>query len=78
MPEMGTQTEKARPVYTDGWNSYWHFVIGLLAVKFPLIAIPLFLMYQLLDMEELNVCVDILECLVGMMTGIILRVFYLI
>jgi hypothetical protein len=77
MPEVETQTDKPRPVHTDGWNSYWHVILGILAARIPLLVIPLFLAYQLYDMEELNVAVDILEFLIGLCTGICLRVFFI-
>ena len=78
MPDIEIQTEKPRPVYTDGWNSYWHLLLGIMSAKFPLIIVPLYLSYQLFDIEERNVCIDILEFLIGMVTGMCLRVFHLI
>jgi hypothetical protein len=73
MPEAETQTEKPRGLYTDGWNSFWHIVFGILASKFPRIIVLLFMGYQLFDTEELNVCVDILEFMYGFTLGMCLQ-----
>ena len=51
-------------MFTDGWNSVWHFVFGFLALKYP-VFVTIFIVYQFLDIYEVNVFVDILEFLVG-------------
>jgi hypothetical protein len=74
MPEADTQTDSPRKVHTDGWNSFWHVFLGMIAAKYPAILVPICLGYQLMDPEELNVCVDILEFLYGFLAGTVLRV----
>ena len=55
---------KHRPLFTDGFNSFWHVVFGILAVQFKII-IPLFVGYQFLDIYEKNVWIDIGEFTIG-------------
>ena len=59
-----------RGVYTDGWNSFWHIVFGILASKFPKVIVTLFMAYQLYDSQETNVVVDIAEFMYGYVVGI--------
>ena len=57
-----------RNLWTDGWNSFWHFTFGALTYKMPVILL-MFLMYQLLAKQgvyEKNVSVDILEYFIGL------------
>lgn len=63
-----------RRFFTDGWNSLWHFVFGVLAIKFKLL-VPLFIFYQCLDIFEENIFVDIWEFLIGYIFG---YAFYMI
>jgi hypothetical protein len=53
-----------RNIFTDGLNSFWHFVIGMFAVKYPLL-VSLFIFYQILDRHDINICIDILEFILG-------------
>jgi len=55
---------KSRPLFTDKWNSFWHFVFGLLAVRF-LWMVPLFIAYQLYDYNDVNLFVDLAEFFIG-------------
>lgn len=55
-----------RPLFTDGWNSFWHVLFGILAVRYYLI-VPLFVIYQLLDWQDKNLVCDLLEFAVGYM-----------
>lgn len=59
---------KIRKLFSDGYNSFFHFLFGIMAIKFPYI-IPLFISYQLfedvLTMEEKNTSVDISEFFIG-------------
>ncbi len=59
-----------RGVYTDGWNSFWHIVFGILASKFPKVIVTLFMAYQLYDSQETNVVIDIAEFMYGYVVGI--------
>jgi hypothetical protein len=57
-----------RNIWTDGWNSFWHFIFGALTYKIPVILL-MFLMYQLFANQgiyEKNVSVDILEYFIGL------------
>lgn len=57
-----------RNLWTDGWNSFWHFTFGALTYKIPVILL-MFLVYQLIanhGIYEKNVSVDILEFFIGL------------
>jgi hypothetical protein len=58
----------SRDLFTDGLNSMWHFVLGMFAIRFPLL-VPTFIVYQALDIYEINVFVDIYEFLAGYVAG---------
>jgi hypothetical protein len=62
---------KHRPLFTDGFNSFWHVVFGILATEFKII-IPLFVAYQFLDIYEKNVWIDIGEFTIGFVATYIL------
>jgi hypothetical protein len=53
-----------RDLFTDKFNSMWHFVFGVLSVFFPLI-LPLFVIYQYKDINEKNLRIDLSEFFVG-------------
>ena len=58
----------SRKLWTDGWNSFWHFTFGALTYKIPIILL-MFLMYQFFAKQgvyEKNVSVDILEYFIGL------------
>jgi hypothetical protein len=62
----------SRKLWTDGWNSFWHFTYGALAFNFPVILI-MFLIYQFLAGEglyEKNVTVNLLEFFIGLISMI--------
>ena len=54
----------SRPLFTDGWNSLWHFIFGLIAFKYEII-IPIFILYQLYDYHDKNILIDIIEFFIG-------------
>jgi len=57
-----------RKLWTDGWNSLWHFTFGALAFKIPIILV-MFLAYQAFAKQglyERNVSIDILEFFIGL------------
>jgi len=61
-----------RNLWTDGWNSFWHFTFGALTYKIPIILL-MFLVYQLIANEgiyEKNVSVDLLEYFIGLISMI--------
>jgi len=53
-----------RNLFTDGWNSLWHFVFGCIGYYF-LPVVVLFILYQLKDPFEKNITVDLAEFLLG-------------
>ena len=55
---------KPRKLWTDGWNSFWHFFFGVIAIKYLWI-ILLFTMYQLNDYQDKNLLVDMAEFFLG-------------
>ena len=57
-----------RQVFADKRNSFAHFLLGIVTVKFPIIAV-LFLLYQLRDIDDDNVAIDILEYIIGLFTA---------
>jgi hypothetical protein len=59
----------SRDLFTDGWNSLWHFVIGMIATKYRLF-VPLFVAYQFLDTADVNVFIDVIEFLWGYLFGL--------
>jgi hypothetical protein len=59
-----------RKLYTDHWNSFWHVIFGVFAVKISCI-VPLFILYQLADQDDKNVFVDLLEFTYGFIAGLV-------
>ena len=53
-----------RDLFTDKFNSMWHFLFGVLSAFFPLI-LPLFVIYQYKDINEKNLRIDLSEFFVG-------------
>ena len=56
---------KPRFLFTDGWNSFWHFVFGMLTIRF-LFILPLFVLYQWMDYNDVNLVVDLVEYFIGL------------
>lgn len=65
-----------RPLFTDGWNSFWHVIFGMAAVDYYII-IPLFVFYQLIDWYDKNLICDLLEFAVGYVVYYSMRYIYL-
>jgi len=61
-----------RFVFTDGWNSSWHVLFGMMAY-YNLFGILLFAYYQFILKYDYNSAIDFAEFLVGY---ILLWVFY--
>ena len=59
-----------RRLFTDCWNSYWHVILGVFAVKIQVL-VPLFIFYQFIDQKEVNVFVDVIEFLWGYIAGLL-------
>jgi len=53
-----------RDLFTDNWNSAWHFIFGVLAIKFWII-IPVFIIYQYIIKYDNNSTIDTLEFAIG-------------
>jgi hypothetical protein len=62
-----------RKLFTDCWNSFWHIIFGVFAVKIRII-VPLFILYQLMDQEDHNVFIDLLEFVYGYIAGYIFMI----
>ena len=56
-----------RYIFTDGFNSMWHFIFGILAVQYMIIT-PIFIMYQVIQGQP-NDVVDVVEFAVGYIFG---------
>ncbi len=54
-----------RPLFTDGWNSFWHLCFGCLALQMYVL-IPNFIMYQLIDYTDVNLWIDLAEFFLGL------------
>ena len=57
-----------RALFSDGSNSFFHFGFGLCTVYYPFIFL-LFVVYQIMDINDPNICIDIAEYGIGMATG---------
>jgi len=60
-----------RPIFTDKINSFYHFLFGVLSVKIPII-IPIFVLYQCIDIYEKNIRIDLLEFFIGYLIAFII------
>ena len=63
-----------RKLFTDGWNSFFHFIFGVISVKYKIIII-LFLLYQFYDYNDVNLFVDIAEFFIGFIISEIVLYF---
>jgi hypothetical protein len=58
-----------RDLFTDGWNSFWHFIFGFLGAFYhPVLSV--FIVYQMIDPLEHNMLIDIFEGMVGFVAGL--------
>jgi len=58
-----------RDLFTDGWNSAWHFIFGFMgAFYYPILSV--FIVYQMIDPLEHNMLIDIFEGMIGYTVGI--------
>jgi hypothetical protein len=65
---------KSRKLFTDGYNSFWHVLFGILSIRF-LILIPIFVIYQLMNLYDINLFIDLLEFFIGLFISIIFVFF---
>ena len=64
-----------RPLFTDGWNSMWHFIFGVVAIYVPFI-IPVFVLYQVIDWYDENMMIDLLEFFIGYVISYFIQIMY--
>ena len=57
-----------RRLFSDGLNSFFHFGFGVATVNFSCIAL-LFVVYQLMDLNDPNLMIDIGEYFIGVAVG---------
>ncbi len=69
--KMPRRFSKPRALFTDGYNSLWHFLFGICGF-FYYPTIPLFLLYQLWNPFEKNLFIDIFEFLCGFICAALL------
>ena len=53
-----------RALFSDGYNSMWHFIFGCVAVYLWFVT-PLFFAYQLIERTQKNTLVDLSEFFIG-------------
>jgi hypothetical protein len=58
-----------RALFTDGWNSFWHFVFGVIGGNWWILA-PFFVLYQLIFYDK-NSYVDVCEFACGYCLSIV-------
>ena len=61
-----------RLIFTDKWNSFWHVVFGILAVRLWWIT-PIFLVYQFVLKYDENSIIDTAEFFIGYFFEILLN-----
>jgi hypothetical protein len=62
-----------RPLFSDGANSFWHVIFGILSVKYTFI-MPIFLAYQLIKHNPISTSfAGISEFIVGYLIGLVLK-----
>lgn len=57
-----------RPLFTDGFNSTSHILFGVVS-NWWLWFVPIFIIYEILDHDDINLSVDIAEYLVGLLAA---------
>lgn len=69
-----------RKLFTDGYNSFWHVVFGMMGY-YSYIIIVLFIVYQLVTdfyNNNSNYVIDIIEGLFGLMLMVIIHKLYIL
>jgi hypothetical protein len=54
-----------RQLFADGWNSVAHLIFGIITFYQPWI-MPLFILYQLRDIDDENTPIDLFEYYIGL------------
>lgn len=55
----------SRLIFTDQWNSFWHFILGILATLWIDCISPFFLYYQYIQKYDYNSTIDTIEYAIG-------------
>ena len=64
-----------RPLFSDGWNSLWHFIFGMIAAKYNIVLI-LFLGYEIFKHRTVSQSyASITEFFIGYIFAKILYIF---
>ena len=58
-----------RPLFTDGFNSLGHIIFGAVSIWWLWFAV-IFIIYEILDHDDVNLSVDIAEYLVGLLVAL--------
>jgi hypothetical protein len=61
-----------RDLFTDRWNSFWHFIFGFLGSYYRPV-LDVFITYQMVDPLEKNMLIDIFEGMIGFITGLFFK-----
>jgi hypothetical protein len=64
-----------RPLFTDGYNSFYHVVFGMMSVWFWWI-VPIFIAYELKDYKDQNLLIDLAEFFFGWVFMVLLDIRY--
>jgi len=73
--QKNDQKKTRRPLFTDGWNSAWHVIFGIMAVKFFFI-MPIFIIYQLIDYRDVNLFIDLAEFFIGYIVCLLFKQWF--
>ena len=64
-----------RPLFSDGWNSLWHFIFGMIAAKYNIVLI-LFFGYEIFKHRTISQSyASITEFFIGFIFAMILYIF---
>jgi len=61
-----------RGLFIDGFNSFWHVVLGMLTFYFPYMSI-FYIAYQYNDPKDDNLIIDISEYVIGLIIVILIK-----
>jgi hypothetical protein len=61
-----------RRLFSDGFNSFWHVVFGILTLYYPFI-IVFYILYQYNDPSDENLIIDIGEYIAGLIIIIMIK-----
>ena len=61
-----------RGLFSDGFNSFWHVIFGILTFYYPFI-IVFYILYQYNDPSDENLIIDIGEYIAGLIIIIMIK-----